>query len=174
MDFFNRLKQSIPTPEGLIEAAATDYRESTKLLTEVSAKLAEARAAVPALSECMAVMRKAVDAARKDLEEVADERLKYFLDPAFDEKWLGELDMTFSARSGALSNTTFVLFADAWLDLAEQRLKRMGADKSKLTFAAKRKRIAELEADAAAVAKVQEHSLNSWRKLTSNRVGYPS
>lgn len=49
----------------------------------------------------------------------------------------------------------------------------MGADKSKLTFAQKAKRIAELEADIHAVGKAQEDALNTWRKLTNQRSGYP-
>ena len=121
MDFFNRLKQQSPKPADLIQAAAHDYHAATQVLAEARAKLEEARAAVPALSECMGVMKAAVEAARADLESLADERLKYFLDPHFNPQYLGEFDLTLNPRSRALINTTFALFPGPWLDLAEQR-----------------------------------------------------
>ena len=173
MDFFNRLKQQTPKPQDLIQAAANDYHAATQVLTEARAKLEEARAAVPALSECMGVMKAAVEAARTDLEALADERLKYFLDPHFDPQYVGELDLTANQRYRSMINTAFALTPGPWLELAEQRLRKMGADKSKLTFAQKAKRIAELEADIHAVGKAQEDALRTWRTLTNQRSGYP-
>ena len=174
MEFFSKLKTTTPSTEELAKAAAGDYREATNLLNEARAKLAEARAAVPAMGECMTVMRAAVESARKDLEELADARLKYFADPHFDPKLLGELDLTLNARSGSLANFAFALFPDAWLELAEQRLRKMGADKSKLTFAEKAKRIAALEADVTALDEAKTNALHTWRRLVNDKDGFPT
>ena len=173
MGLLDRLKPTTPRPTDLIAAAAHDYLEADKLHQEGMTKLATVRSQIPALAECMRVMKSAVAAARQDLIEKTDARLKVFADPDFDEKYLGEVDISVDARNGALSATAFALFADAWLDLAEERLRKMGADKSRISFQQKRAEVATLEAEVSAVAQVRDTALNTWRKLTNTRTGYP-
>ena len=173
MSLLDRLRPSTPTPADMIAAAVKDYKQASQLFDEGMAKLIKLRETPPALADCMRVMKSAVAAARTDLESLADERLKFFLSPEFDERWLGEVDMTLAARSGALINTTFALFPDAWLDLAEQRLRKMGCDKSKMTLAEKRKQVAELEAEVSQIAQARDNALGMWRKLTNTKTGYP-
>lgn len=173
MGLLDRLKPTTPTPRDLVSAAAHDFREADKLHKEGMAKLTKLRETPPALADAMSVMKAVIDAGRKDLEALADERLKALLDPNFDDRWLGELDMTLNARFNSLASCTFALFPDAWLALAEQRLRLMGCDKSKLTLKEKRKQVAELEAEVSQIAQARDNALTTWRKLTNDRTGRP-
>ena len=163
-----------PTPQDLTEAAADDYRRADAECTKLHAEIQKVRFTPPSLSDCMDVMREVVRVGAEDFTKLADERLQSMFNAEFDRRYLYDLQLTLHAGNGAMINgAVYALLGDEFLTFAESRLRALGAGDSKLTFAAKAKKLAELEARFAELSGIRDEALTTWRRLTGNKGGVP-
>ena len=163
-----------PTPQDLTEAAADDYRRADAECTKLHAEIQKVRVAPPSLSDCMDVMKEVVRVGAEDFTKLADDRLKTLFSPEFDRRYLFDLALTMHQGNGGVVNgAVFALLGDEFLTFAESRLRALGAGDSKLTFAGKARKLAELEAKFAELSGIRDEALTTWRRLTGNRGGVP-
>lgn len=163
-----------PTPENLISAAADDFRRADGECTKLHAEIQKVRFTPPSLSDCMDIMREVVRAGAEDFTKLADERLKTIFSAEFDKRYLYDLQLTIHQGNGAMINgAVFALLGDEFLAFAESRLRSLGAGDSKLTFSAKAKKLAELEAKFAELSGIRDEALTVWRRLSGNKGGAP-
>ena len=163
-----------PTPEDLISAAADDYRRAEAECTRLHTEIQKVRLTPPSLSDAMEIMREVVRVGAEDFTRLADERLKLMFGAEFDRRYLYDLQLTIHQGNGAMINgAVYALLGDEFLKFAETRLRALGAADSKMTFAAKAKKLAELEARFAELSEIRDEALSVWRKLSGDRGGAP-
>lgn len=163
-------ERKTPSPSDLSASALDDFKRADAECEKIMAEINKVRHTPPSLADCMSVMREVVTVNAGEFEKLADARLAYLISPEFDRRYLGELNLTAHQRFGSVVHTAvFALLGDEFLRFAENRLRSMGADKSKLTLEGKAKKLAELEASHAEMSAIRSDAVLTWRRLTGKQ-----
>lgn len=163
-------ERKTPSPADLSATALDDFKRADAECEKINLEISKVRHTPPSLSDCMSVMREVVKIGAEDFEKLADERLAYLIGPEFDRRYLYDLNLTMHQRHGSVvHNAVFALIGDEFLRFAENRLRAMGADKSKLTLEGKAKKLAELEAAFSEMSAIRSDALLTWRRLTGKQ-----
>ena len=181
MSLLNPFQRKTPTRADLLTLSAEDYRNASKRCDEIQREILEWRGKVPPLKDCMKILEQHAANRRAEFEAVVDSRLGEMLrfdfnperpeDAAFLDlhRFIAPRDMGYSV----FHESIYGLLSDRLLQVAEERLKKMGAGKGP-SMAEKRARLAELEAEHQTVSAARDDALQTWRRMTNQPAGYPS
>ena len=168
-----------PAREDLLSLAAADYRAATAKAEQLQQEFTEWRNRPPALKDCLSILGRHAERRRDEFNEVLDTRLACLFDADFDEEsgFAESLDLARLLGPNPLGQTLYHasawgLWSDRLLEVAEERLKALGCGKGP-TLAAKRAKLAEIQAEMTAIQAARDDSLATWRRLAGQPAGYP-
>ncbi len=181
MSLLSPFQRKTPTRADLLTLSAEDYKNASKRCDEIQREILEWRGKAPALKDCMKILEQHAAKRRAEFESVVDLRLAEMLRFDFnperpeDAAFL-DLHRYIAPREMGLfvfHETIYGLMADRLLQVAEERLKKMGVGKGP-GMSEKRARLAELEAEHQAMTAARDDALQTWRRMTNQPAGYPS
>ena len=161
----------------IAEQCEQEYLECQPKIQKLQAQLRELSSAPVSRAEVMRIMSLVVrDYAARDFAADFRGRISnIWQEAAFDEQSSFAIDPMLNQRAdGALlADALYFLMPDLVLDALKKKVDELVPKSVTLTLAEKRKRLAELEAELAAIQSKSDEALGTYRKLVENNMAIP-